>query len=178
MSTLREIQKGLMASLTEGDELSTYHYVKPDKNGCSKTPIRIHQQSHFGKQRQALQEIYTVFARLVGEDFFSYVVRQYLDEDPNLTFDIHLYGKSFPEFIASFEPCQSYPYLKDMAEFEWLCYQACFSPPYRALDLMKLQKSSLKRGADLYFSLPQKSALYRSSYPILKIWENNLEESQ
>lgn len=80
----------------------------------------------------ALAEGYPVVLQLVGDEFFRAMVALYVQRYPPQSPLINDYGKDFAEFIDSFEPAASVPYLADVARLERLrvqAYHAADAPP-------------------------------------------------
>jgi hypothetical protein len=71
----------------------------------------------------ALADTYPVVQQLVGEEFFRAMARVFALAHPPLSPVMALYGEGFAEFIASFPPAASLPYLADMARLEYLYVQ-------------------------------------------------------
>ena len=70
----------------------------------------------------ALADIYPVVRALVGGEFFAGLARTYVRTEPPVSPVLAEYGRSFPEFLESFEPARQAPYLPDVARIEraWL----------------------------------------------------------
>jgi hypothetical protein len=127
---------------------------------------------------EALAVRYPVVQRLVGEDFFRAMARDYaLANLPASPVLIH-YGADFPDFIASFAPAATLSYLPDVARLEsanWMAYHAADATPLAANDFAALDPSKLA-GVRLTF-LPSVHVL-SSAYPIFSIWRTNTEDAE
>src|SRR5579872_735082 len=78
---------------------------------------------------------YPVTRRLVGEDFFRAMARSYAAQNkPETPVLIH-YGRSFPAFIAAFEPARDIAYLADVACLENAWVEAYHAAEATPLDL-------------------------------------------
>lgn len=67
---------------------------------------------------RALERRYPVTLRLVGEDFFRAMAREYVALAPPASPLMLAYGSQFPEFVASFPPAAGIAYLADVARLE------------------------------------------------------------
>lgn len=110
--------------------------------------IKIYHHQYFIVLTQALSRSYSCVKRLVGDDFFAMIARQFIKSHPSKSPNIIDYGDEFADFIANNPHCKTLPYLPDVAKFENL-YEKCY-----------------------YLSPKQVFFLY-SKYPIIKIWQLN-----
>lgn len=124
----------------------------------------------------ALQAGFPVVAKLVGEDFFRAMAREYIRSEIPRTPVLLEYGRGFPDFIAAFTPAQQIPYLADVARAE-----LCWTESYHARDAMSLL--SLE-GADISEEsiglsrciLHPSMRLLSSEYPVGAIWAGHQGE--
>jgi hypothetical protein len=87
--------------------------------------IQIYRNNYTLSLTDALKSSYSCVLRLVGEDFFKLLAKNYISEYPLNTACLQNYGDSFKQFLSNFEACKSYPYLVDIAEFERY-YEQCY----------------------------------------------------
>ena len=124
---------------------------------------------------RALSEVYPVCKKLVGDDFFTAMAHEYIENHPSKSPNLFDYGDELPKFIANFKPVESLPYLSDVSQLEWACSQAYYaeeSTPITAEQLAKVDPGKL------LFQLPIGSILMASEYPIDKIWQVNQDGYQ
>lgn len=123
----------------------------------------------------ALAAEYPVVKRLVGEDFFKVTCREFIPAHPPRQAVLHEFGKAFPDFVRSFEPASSLPYLADVAELERAWHEAYHAADAGPLDAALLQQVSQDRQAGLCFTLHPAVRLVKSEYPVYRIWRVNQE---
>lgn len=113
--------------------------------------------------------------KLVGDEFFRAMTREYVERAPPNSAVLLLYGAEFPNFIAAFPPASSVPYLADVARLELAWHQA-----YHAADGEPLSQVALaalgSRVEDVAFSFHPSTRLVRSQYPVVTIWERSFNE--
>ncbi len=120
---------------------------------------------------------FPVVARLVGEEFFRAMARVYVEREPPVSAVLIRYGASFPKFIASFAPAASVPYLADMAALEWAWHKAYHAADAEPLALQELAGAA-DRAGEAVLTLHPSLELVRSSYPIVSIWEANVQSGE
>jgi hypothetical protein len=120
---------------------------------------------------------FPVVARLVGEEFFRAMARAYVEREPPRSAVLLRYGASFPDFVASFPPAASVPYLADMASLEWAWHAA-----YHAQDAAPLPLAELARAVEdaegTVLTLHPSLGVVRSPYPIVSMFELNTQDGE
>jgi hypothetical protein len=117
---------------------------------------------------RTLKNAYPLLVRLLAEDCFAMIARQYINQYPSRSADLYEYGGYFADFLADFPPCKELVYLPEVAQFEWLCHQLLIAPeaPPFMIDLTLLNGAQYSQ---LHFSLHPACAVRRFHYPILRI---------
>ncbi|MCP1443813.1 hypothetical protein J3D54_002945 [Pseudomonas sp. GGS8] len=120
----------------------------------------------------ALVNSYPVVVQLVGDEFFRVMARLYVQSCPPQSPLINDYGKDFADFIDSFEPAASVPYLADVARLERLRVQA-----YHAADAQPLSHEHIAAVLsdpqvlnELTVGLHPSLNLLTSARPVVAIW--------
>ncbi len=140
--------------------------------------ISIYRDSVFGGLIMALQEIYPVCHKLVGQDFFDFMATQYINKHQSLSPDLTDYGEHLANFISHFKQADSLLYLSDVACLEWAWHRAFHARDHSGLNINKLNFLSEEQQENLVFKLPPGSALISSDYPIHKIWNANQQGNE
>jgi hypothetical protein len=121
---------------------------------------------------------YPVVRRLVGEEFFRAMTRDYvLNHLPRSPVLIH-YGADYPDFIASFPPAASLPYLGDVARLEsahWESYHAKDGVVANANCFVGMTADRL---AAIRIDFMPSVRIVASPYPIVSIWETNIQDKE
>ena len=126
---------------------------------------------------EALAVRYPVVLRLVGEEFFRAMTREYvlgaLPRSPVLI----EYGESYSDFVERFLPTASLAYLGDVARLESAYWRA-----YHAADVETLEPESFAAIAtatlpDIRFAFHPSVSIVPSRWPIVSIWETNTRDA-
>lgn len=138
----------------------------------------VYRNNVSGALVEALAVRYPVVQRLVGEEFFRAMARDYalhnLPRSPVLIF----YGADFPDFVATFEPAGSLPYLADVARLDsahWESYHAQDATPVDTSTFVSLNPATL---ASVTFEFLPSVRILSSPYPIVAIWRTNTEDAE
>ncbi|QJD98869.1 DUF692 family protein [Massilia forsythiae] len=78
--------------------------------------------------RRALSCAYPVLRQLVGDAFFDALAPLAGRAQPSLDPDLNRFGAGLGDFLDTFAPAASLPYLPDMARLEWLVHESFHAP--------------------------------------------------
>ena len=120
----------------------------------------------------ALADTYPVVQTLVGEEFFRAMALVFAQNNPPRTAVMAYYGRDFAEFVATFPPAASVPYLADVARLEMARVMA-----YHAADAAVVQTEALLNAladpeqlSSLRLVLHPSVHVIDSTFAILSIW--------
>ena len=152
--------------------------LSDNKQLTAEEQITIYRNSVIGCMIHALRQTYPVCNRLVGDEFFDAMAKQFIYKNPSLSPDLGDYGQSFADFISDFEPAEELVYLPDVARLEWAWEKAFGAIDHQGLDLQAFSQLDAQQQSALHFHLPPGSCLIASAYPITKIWQINQDDYQ
>jgi hypothetical protein len=89
-----------------------------------------------------------------------------------------LYGDTFPEFVAGFEPVVELAYLADVARLEAARTRAFHAADAAAVDPNALQSLDESRLGDLQVIAHPAAEIVRSTHPVVTIWAMNSGERE
>jgi Putative DNA-binding domain len=127
---------------------------------------------------KALERHYPVVERLVGEEFFMAMAREFVRERPPRSPLLASYGNDFADFIATFEPARDIPYLADVAKLEAArvrAYHAEDATPCGAEQFATIDASAIE---NIRIDLHPSTEIVRSRYPAVTIWAMNSGERE
>jgi hypothetical protein len=125
----------------------------------------------------ALAARFPATQRIVGQEFFLVMAREYLVAHPPRTPVLMFYGESFPDFIAQFEPARGLDYLADVARLEAARTRSYHAADMNPLDPAKLHAFSDDEIGQLRFARHPATEIVRSAHPVVTIWAMNSGET-
>ncbi|MGQ0741060.1 MAG: HvfC/BufC N-terminal domain-containing protein [Alphaproteobacteria bacterium] len=134
----------------------------------------VYKNNVYSRLVDALRDSFPAVERLVGEEFFRYAAVEYVSHTPPRTGTLLTYGESFSEFLATFMPAKSVPYLSDVARLEYLYLES-----YHAPDVPPV--FALPAAADperVWLSLHPSARLMTSPFQVSRIWELNRGDAE
>lgn len=116
-----------------------------------------------GAAAKALAGAYPIVRKIVGEEFFEGLAREYRRRHPSTSGDLNELGAAFAAFIEAFPHTRDLAYLPDVARMEWLAHRAYYAADARPLEAGRI--------AAARFALGPACALMASRWPLARIWE-------
>ena len=138
--------------------------------------MRIYQHNVTSVHQRALERVFPVCRKILGEVAFANFGRDYSWAEPTANPDLNQYGESFPEYLAQQieqrDELRGYEYLQDLTRLEYLWHAAYYAPDDSCFDFDGFSQLQAQ-GADLVFELGNSLGLLQSDYPILEIWRQH-----
>ena len=133
--------------------------------------LDIYRNNYRGSLQDALVAAYPVVEQIVGADFFRMLAKNYIEQHPSRSGNLHEYGAVLPDFLATFSPAQSLAYISDVARLDWACHRAYYATDVASFDVSRLQSIPTERYAELIWLCHPACYLLNSPYPLLAIWQ-------
>ncbi len=125
---------------------------------------------------EALKDMYPATARIVGEEFFEAMAREFVLVHPPHTPVLLEYGGGFADFVETFEPAAELPYLGDVCRIERAWLEAYHAAECEALDQNELRSIQSTDASQLRFLFHPSTRLLASRFPALTIWSTNIDD--
>ena len=175
MSMLLELQRRLRRAVLGGDTAEIVAAIQGDGLDPA-ARVGIYRHHAFATLGDALQGTFPVVCRLVDKRFFAYAAHEYLREHPPHSRCLVEYGADFADFLARFAPCEKFPYLADVARFEWALNIAATVREAAPLQAETLAEVPAAKAAYVGFRLQPSLSYFVSPWPIDAIWQANQED--
>jgi hypothetical protein len=169
--SLRELQQGFAADVL-GDTDTVLVHVQ-DGVFAAARHFQIYRNNTFANLTDALAACYPVIQRLVGEGFFGFLADGYIRHHPPRSGNLHDFGAALAEFIATFEPARSLPYLPDVARLEWAWQRSYHAQDAASLAPERLASVPAQDYARIVLRLHPSAVLLESAFPCRRIWQVN-----
>lgn len=137
--------------------------------------MAIYQNSAIANITHSLILTYPVIEKLLGEEFFSAMCKEFIYVTWPKSGNMDDYGAEFPDFLAEFEHAKHLLYLKDVARLEWAFHQSSLADDALITDWSTLAQAS--NILQLQFLLTPSFALISSTFPIDEIWHLNQDDT-
>jgi hypothetical protein len=122
---------------------------------------------------EALAARFPVVKRLVGDEFFAALARNYVRHEPPLSPLLIHYGATFANFVQHFEPAKPLPYLADVARLEYARGRAYHCADVDPLPREVFSALSGDRVGAARLTLHPSVSVIGSAFPLFSIWQVN-----
>jgi Putative DNA-binding domain len=172
--TLHERQREFAAAILDSAQPVPRGLVGPDREPDAKR-FNVYRNNVVAGLVETLKAAFPAVRRIVGDDFFAAMARVYVTLEPPASPVMLDYGATFADFIGTFAPAMSVPYLRDVARLEraWVeAYHAAEASPIDPAELAAVRSASLSQ---ISLTLHPSVRVMRSSFPVVSLWQMNIE---
>lgn len=136
------------------------------------TRFAVYRNNVLSSLLDAIADITPVVKELVGDEFFRAMAAVFVRASPPRSPCLSRYADGFPDFIESFEPVRSVPYLADVARFELARLRSIHSAdtPSIARNAWHNALSIGARPDQMKVRFHPSVRTLRSKYAVLPIW--------
>ena len=171
MPELLDLQLDLAAALRDaGASAVARRWLVGDAELLDKR-LAIYRANVAASAAKALGGAYPVLRQVVGDEYFDGLAHAYRRLVPSISGDLTDYGAEFAQFLASFAPAQSLPYLPDLARLEWAVHRAYGAADAPAWNPAPLAQLAPARQASIRLVWAPGSAIVDSAFPLVRIWQ-------
>ncbi|HXV73164.1 MAG TPA: DNA-binding domain-containing protein, partial [Sphingomonadales bacterium] len=90
--------------------------------------LQIYRNNFVLGLEEALATTFVATKKLVGEDYFHFAARAFTGKFPPVTPVLARYGERFPAFLRTLSGLERFPFVPDVAAFEWARNRALTAP--------------------------------------------------
>ena len=135
--------------------------------------LQIYRNNFNESLTDALEAVFPVIARLVGDRYFRQLARGFIGAHPLRAGSLHDFGRELPDHVAAQPTLADLPYLADVARLEWACHEVFHEADHEALAPARLAQLDPEQQVQLRLRLAPATRLVASRYPVLRIWASN-----
>lgn len=167
---LRDLQRQFSHALKEGALPSALEQKIETSAFSPEEKISIYRNNFRLSLTEALAVNFPVTLELVDRRFFEPVAWDYIRRHPPTQPSLFAYGEHFGEFLAELPSLSAYPYIPEVARFEFLLNKAGQDEGRPSPDLSP-PKGDAMLLAEARWQARSSLLLFRSPYPVVAIWE-------
>jgi hypothetical protein len=175
MPTLLEMQTAMQASLLHRDSQAVSAMLAAN---VPADRLDIYRNTFVLTLTRAMRLCFPATERLVGGEFFEGAAQIFIGEHPPRAAWLDKYGGEFPNFLRSFPPAISLPYLGDVAALEWAVSGALHAEDAAPLNIAELGAIGTEDQARIRFIPHPSIRLLRLNYPADVIWRAVLDADE
>ena len=169
MPTLLEIQRAFAQAIIANDKGGAAPFILANEFAPAER-LDVYRNTFLSSLTNALRLCYPAVHRLVGEEFFEGAAQCFIESEPPKSAYLNLYGERFGDFLATFPPVASLPYLADVARLEWAVNGALHAADAKPLDVEAFAAAASVPPDRLVLIMHPAIALLSLDYPADAIW--------
>jgi hypothetical protein len=166
-------QANFAAALLDPERPVPPGLIGPDGKPSTRR-FNVYRNNVVASLTRVLRDAFPATARIVGDEFFAAMSRDYIAAEPPVSPMLFDYGGGFADFIYRFRPAADLPYLRDVARIErgWIeAYHAAEADSIRPAVFAQVSPEDLP---NLRVALHPSLCVVRSRFPALTIWQMNI----
>jgi hypothetical protein len=167
-------QVDFVAALLDADQAVPAGLVNPDASPATKR-FDVYRNNVAVSLTEALEAVFPVVRKLVGDEFFTAMAGVYLRLHPPASPMMMHYGAQMPQFLRRFPPAKTVPYLSDIARVELAlrrAYHAADDAPLAGDALSAIAPGALMLAR---FGFASAVTVVTSTHPIHDIYRANTD---
>jgi len=158
---LKELQLQFLEAITNPN----YRHSLP----LLSSRLNIHRTNINSNLVFAINDIYPITRKLLGDDCFANITQLYIKQYPTCRGNLYDYGQYFGTYLKEHSTLSEFIYLDEIAKFEWATHQIFFAADHSILNTERLKTISPSDYFRLHFMLHPACCLIEFNFPILKI---------
>lgn len=167
---LSEIQslfkRNLMIPEADPREL---HNLSPVGKLTLEQAFQIYHRGYINRLTQSLKGTFEAVAWVLGEALFAELCRHYIEAQPSVSYNLSVYGETFPGFIKDSATTKGIPFLSDLARFEWTYKEVLEAPTPEPLPIEQIRE--LLSQEDVHIGMIEGMRVFSSDYSVQDIWK-------
>jgi hypothetical protein len=170
--TLGTRQANFAAALLDPERPVPPGLIGPDGKPSTRR-FNVYRNNVIAGLTRVLRDAFPATARIVGDEFFAAMSRDYIAAEPPVSPMLFDYGGGFADFIYRFKPVAGLPYLRDVARIERGWIEAYHAAEADSINPAVFAEVSPEDLPNLRVVLHPSLRVVRSRFPALTIWQMN-----
>jgi hypothetical protein len=140
------------------------------------TRLEIYRHAYKARLIEALASNFPVLHVYLGETFFEKIASDYIDQHPSRFRSIRWMGDQFSDFLRNASEYKEFPYLAELAQFEWLQTVVFDAADHAVVSLADIAKIPPELWADMRLAFHPSLQRINLSWNIVQIWQAITDE--
>ncbi|NOQ90563.1 MAG: hypothetical protein GQ549_06430 [Gammaproteobacteria bacterium] len=162
-----------------GEYNNFFQKIKSPSKISPQLALDIYRNNTRGARINSLEIIYPVCNKILGEDIFNAIAKEYVIADATGCSDLNHYGRTFNQHLDQLLRTErleeEYRYLSDLTKLEHLIHSAYYNDNDTEFDF-DLFSQKVNKNEPVYLKISTSLGLVKSKYPIYEIWLNNQKQ--
>ncbi len=173
--TLKEVELWMRASIVHTKNAKIPQTIEVGLNSQGGDPgeerLSVYAGGYVARIYESLKEVYESLFHLLGDETFSRLAEGYAQTHASQHYNLNLAGVDFPEYVSAHPVAKEFPFLPDLARFEWFVSEAFHAFDGPPLEASRLTALSLEEWDHARLVFQPSAALIHSRWPLLELWK-------
>ena len=138
----------------------------------------VYAKGYLARIRETLKEVYEAVFHVLGTERFDELCKAYANRFPSRNYNLNYAGLHLPELLENFPLTKEFPFLPDLAKFEWEVWGAFHSFDEIPMKVGQMKNISPDDWERMQIIFQPSVRLFDSAWPVLDIWLARHEETQ
>lgn len=170
MSALLNVQTKFQDYLLDSSTDFERMIVSPDKVPAQ-VRLDIYRNAYRLRLIDTLASHYPIFSIYVGDEMFEKLANDYINQYPSIYRSIRWFGDQFSHFLKTHIECLDFPYLTELAKFEWLQTLVFDGPDASLLQMEEMTSIAPSAWHTMQFRLHPTFHVINLSWNVVQIWQ-------
>lgn len=94
--------------------------VRPSRTLAPAERVQIYADMYFARIRDAVAEDFPAVVACIGDERWTELMRDYLQDHPPTHYSLRFAGEHLPDFLHTHALATTWPFLSELAQFEWM----------------------------------------------------------
>lgn len=166
---LYNLQQQFKKSLLEDDK-SFNDFVLNENMLTADERIDVYRNNIFVSLKSTLLGIFPVVADVVSVEYFRFISHEFIQNKPPQQGSLLYYGENFSEFLGSHSSAKNFPFLKDLANLEWMIHKSFYAKDEAALKAESFKKNISIDIENIHFKSAAHATLMTSSFAVYSLY--------
>lgn len=165
----------------KGDDSAITDVVITDDKGDAVERMNIYRDAYAGRLVDILYNDFPTIYQILGTETFVEMATQYLAKYPSTSFTVRHFGQYLAKFLNETAPYCDYPYLWQIADFEWAKGTVFDAPDTDIFTIDQLAAIAPEAWTDATFTFVPAMTRLIYDYNVPQIWqaiENDQQDSE
>ncbi|MFM6927584.1 MAG: putative DNA-binding domain-containing protein [Bdellovibrio sp.] len=171
---MNDVQNLFKTSSTSDEIESTlFSQLQPAGRLSIEQAFEFYHKGYVHRLTKVLSETFESVHRVVGHEQFNNLCAQYIESHPSTSYHLNGYGHLFPQFLVTTAISKEWPFIEDLAHFEWVLKDLSNAPTPDPLPAELIQE--LLGNDDFKVSFVDAMRIFQSHYTLQGIWRSRDE---
>ncbi len=144
--------------------------ITPGGSLTSPDSLEVYRRGFIVRLTEALGDMYESVWWVSGDEDFFRLAKIFILSQPSHTYNLSSYGHEFPEFLEKERPFPDFPFLPDLARFEWLFKNIFHTQQHESVSQESIQHN-ISQGGNIFFKFGSSVHVFSARFAVYDIWK-------